>query len=249
MNRLSLNIIVVLAVFLSACAGLGDSKNTGKNPEAAELNVELGLSYLHKDRPDLAKLKLDKALKQAPNSSKVNWAYALLEAKLGKTDSADTFFNKATKLDSKDSEGHNNYGAFLCEQGRVEEALEQFKMAVANPLYETPEYAHLNAGMCAVRHNDSEQAEGFFRQALDQNENYTSALYQMALLTYNQKRYLASRAFRQRATDALIETNPKLLWLCLKTEQALKNSMDAEECRQTLIKDFPTSSEAASLEG
>ncbi|RUM94368.1 MAG: type IV pilus biogenesis/stability protein PilW [Thiothrix sp.] len=246
MKNINVIFMVMLVVFLSACSGLGGA-GRGYNPEAAELNVQLGLSYLQKERPDLAKIKFDRAIKQASNSSRANWGYALLEEKLGNMKSAAKYFDKATKLDPDDSEGHNNYGAFLCRQDRVKEALAQFKMAVANRLYETPEYAYLNAGMCAAGHNDTEQAEGFFRQALDEKDNYVSALYQMALLTYQQKRYLASRAFRQRAEDDLSDNDPKLLWLCVMTERELKNSSEANECGQALKADFPTSSEAATL--
>ena len=245
----SFNLIVVFlaALFLSACAGSKMGSGRDNNPQAAELNVQLGLSYLQKERPDLAKIKLGRALKQAPNSSRVNWAYALLEEKLGNMSSAAKYFDKATRLNPDDAEGHNNYGAFLCSQDQVPEALAQFKLAVSNSLYETPEYAYLNAGMCAAEHDDTEQAESYFRKALDKSEGYVSALYQMALLTYQQKRYLASRAFRQRATDAMSDDDPKLLWLCMMTERELKNSTEADECERSLKTNFPASTEAAGL--
>ena len=247
MKNFNLIVVLMAALFLSACAGSKVGTGHDKNPQAAELNVQLGLSYLQKERPDLAKIKLERALKQAPNSSKVNWAYALLEEKLGNMNSAAKYFEKATKLNPDDAEGRNNYGAFLCSQDQVPEALAQFKLAVANRLYETPEYAYLNAGMCAAGHDDAEQAEDYFRKALDKSEGYVSALYQMALLTYQQKRFLASRAFRQRATDALSDDDPKLLWLCVMTERALKNSTEADECERSLKTNFPTSTEAAGL--
>jgi len=247
MKNFNLIVVLMAALFLSACAGSKVGTGHDKNPQAAELNVQLGLSYLQKERPDLAKIKLERALKQAPNSSRVNWAYALLEEKLGNMNSAAKYFEKATKLNPDDAEGRNNYGAFLCSQDQVPEALAQFKLAVANRLYETPEYAYLNAGMCAAGHDDAEQAEDYFRKALDKSEGYVSALYQMALLTYQQKRFLASRAFRQRATDALSDDDPKLLWLCVMTERALKNSTEADECERSLKTNFPTSTEAAGL--
>jgi len=247
MKNLYLIALVMTVLFLSACSGLNTKTGSGHNLRAAELNVQLGLSYLQKDRPDLAKIKLERALKQAPNSSRANWAYARLEEHLGNMTSAARYYEKATRLDPDDAEGHNNFGVFLCQQDRVEEALKHFKMAVANALYETPEYAYLNAGMCAASHDDVERAEDFFRKALDKKEGYVSALYQMALLTYQQKRYLASRAFRHRAAEALAEADPKLLWLCVMTERELKNSTEAEECEHLLKTDFPTSSEAATL--
>lgn len=241
-------IVVTLAItLLMACGGAGRIPDGGINQQAAEINVKLGLSYLQKDRLDLAVTKLDRALTQAPDSSRVNWAYALLEDKLGKTSSADQYFRKAIKLNHEDSEAHNNYGAFLCRQGRVQDALKEFEAAVSNPLYQTPEYAYLNAGMCAAGNDDAEQAEVYFRKALDTNGRYVSALYQMALLTYRQKHYFSSRAFRQRADDGMTVNDPKLLWLCVMTERELDNPAEADECARKLMTEFPTSKEATSI--
>jgi type IV pilus assembly protein PilF len=247
MKRIRLALVVITVIYLMACSGSQRGRDGGLNQEGAELNVKLGLSYLQKDRVDLALIKLNRALSQAPDSSRVNWAYALLEEKLGKVESASKYYRKAIKLNPKDSEAHNNYGAFLCSQDRVQEAINEFDMAVANPLYSTPEYAYLNAGLCAAAHADNDQAEAYFRKALDENDQYVSALYQMALLSYREKRYLASRAFRQRVEEALPEDDPKVLWLCVVTELELQNTGEANECKRTLKKDFPTSSEAASL--
>ncbi len=237
----------LLGVLLSLVSGCALLSTPPRNPQAATINVKLGLTYLQQGNVNLAKAKLNRALEEGPESSMVNWANALLEERLGNLEGADAFYAKAIRLDPKDSEARNNYGAFLCRRGKVEAALAEFDAAVRNPLYETAEYAYFNAGMCAVQHGLPAQAEDYFKKALERNRNYASALYQMALLTYKQERFLPSRAYRQRLEQALETEDPKALWLCVMTERALGDYNEASRCEQRLKSGFPQSEEAASL--
>lgn len=239
--------LVLLSIFLasvSSCAMPGAHK---ENPEAAKLNIKLGLSYLQQQRLQLAQTKLERALEQDPGSSRGHWAYALLMDKLGSSDSANRHYRKAIELNPRDSEALNNYGAFLCRQDKLTEALEAFDAAIRNPLYRTPVYAYLNAGICAAQHDADIKAELYFRKALELNSKHVSVLYQMALLTHGQKRYLSSRAYRQRLSETLQHEDPKVFWLCVKTENAMNNYAEARRCEQALKAKFPTSQEAATL--
>ena len=234
---------------LVGCAGMSEPQ-----PEitrVAELNVRLGLDYLRQERFQLAKTKLERALSASPHSSQVQWAYALLQDKLGHEEAAERHFRKAISLSPNDAYAHNNYGSFLCRQGKVKKGLAEFDKAGTNPLYPEPESAWVNAGICLIRSSEddvsAEEAEQYFRKALEENPEYVLALYQMAALTSRQQRYLASRAYRQRLAEALQRDNPKVLWLCVVTERALNNDSEAARCAATLKADFPTSRETALL--
>ena len=245
MKRAPLVILLLLLVpMLASCVG---NRAKVDKPRVAELNTRLGLEYLGQGRLDLARIKLARALEAEPRSASVNWANALLYEKLGETEKAESFFRKALRADPDSSEAHNNFGAFLCEQERFKEGVKHFEKAAANPLYPTPEYALANAGLCLLDAGDEERAESFFRKALERNPNYARALYQMALLTYNQKRYLSSRAYRERLEAVLKKKDPRVLWLCVVTERAMNNYDDADRCEKVLKTAFPDSKEASSL--
>lgn len=241
------SLLVVLLVAISVVACVGPRPMPVDKGRAAELNTKLGLSYLEQGRLDLAELKLQRALKEAPKSSRVLWANALLYEKLEKKKRAEALYRKAIQYNPKDSEALNNFGTFLCKEGREKEAVDMFEKAVANPLYHTPEYAYTNAGLCELKSSNEVKAEEFFRKALDTNTRYASALYQMALLTYRQKRYLTSRAYRERLAAVLNKLNPKVLWLCVVTERGLGDYSEADSCEKTLKTAFPTSREASLL--
>jgi type IV pilus assembly protein PilF len=241
-HRLS---VLLIALLLAAC--VGPEKRPVDTVRAAELNTRLGLSYLEQGRLELARMKLQRALDEQPDSSRVNWANALLYEKMGEKKRAESLYRKATKLNPEDAEALNNFGTFLCREGRIDEGIKRFEKAASNPLYKTPEYALTNAGLCMLKAKKVEKAEAYFRRALDHNTRYASALYQMALLTYQQKRYLSSRAYRERLAAVLNRLEPKVLWLCVVTERAMSNYSEADSCERTLKTEFPTSHEASQL--
>ncbi len=243
--RVTLALLIVAVVLASGCVGPG--KPTVDKAQVAELNTRLGLEYMEQGRLDLAKVKLERARQAQPRSAEVNWANAMLYEKLGDMEKAESFFRKAMRADPSSAEAHNNFGAFLCRQERIEEGLKHFDKAAANPLYPTPEYALANAGLCLLEAGDETRAEEYFRKALEKNPHYAAALYQMARLTYRQKRYLASRAFRERLAHVLKKPQPQLLWLCVVTERAMSNYGEADRCEKTLKTRFPDSDEARSL--
>lgn len=238
-------LLFLLLVLFSGCATVQKTETTAER--SAELNVQLGLDYLMQNRLDLAQVKLERALERDPDSARVNWAYAMLQERLEKPKLAEKYFRRGIQRDSKDAEAMNNFGAFLCKQNRPEEAFRIFERAGKIVLYPAREVAYFNAGLCAVRHKMLTRAEQFFERSLDINPSYANSLYQMALLTYEQRRYLVSRGYREQLKEALGRDDPKVLWLCVVNERAMNNFTAADRCENDLKTRFPTSEEATSL--
>lgn len=232
----------IIALVLSACSTVA----TQQHEKAAGINVQLGISYLNEGKLELANAKLERALKEDPDSALGHWSYALLQQRLGNNASAEEHFRKAVDLDPKDSMAHNNYGIFLCEQGRLKEADQQFQQAVKNPLYAYPESAYSNAGMCAQKGANVEAAETYYRQALKKNPRYAPALFQMTKLSFERGHYLQSRAFAQRYEQSA-RPSPESVWLSYQIEQKLGNRLEAESYADKLKTKFPDSKHTAQL--
>jgi type IV pilus assembly protein PilF len=136
-----LKAIVILAFcVLIGCNSAGGTKPTqhvAKDPKAAEINMRLGLNYLQRGDYAIALEKLEKSLKQNPNLPSAHNTIALLYQRLGETDKADYHFNQATVREPDYSQAQNNYGVFLCEQGKYLEGEQRFLKAVENPLYKS----------------------------------------------------------------------------------------------------------------
>jgi type IV pilus assembly protein PilF len=230
---------------LTACSG-SSSIRSDKSTQAAAYNAKLGAEYLRKNRLQLADEKLSRALQQNPRSAEVHHYYALLQNKFGNNATANKHFQKAIRLDEHDPELHNNYGSFLCSLGEYDLAIEQFSLALKEPLYKTPEFAYTNAGVCLQKAGKLDKSESFFREALKKNPRLPSALYEMADLSAKKGEYAKAQAFLYRHQEVAAPT-AKTLWLCHLVNQRLGEQLAADKCKSALMTQFPNSEETSKM--
>ncbi len=239
----SLKFYLILTLSLS---GLVACSGQVRTEEASNYNAELGIRYLQKNRLKLANEKLMKAIEQNPESVKSNHYFALLQVKLGNNTKASKYFSKAIKLDPKDSELRNNYGSFLCERNKPNAAIKQFSVAIKDPLYETPEFAYTNAGICLRKVNNHVQAERYFRQALKKKHSFPKALLEMARLYNDRRIYPKAQAFMFRY-EKVGKSSPEALQLCAVINKKMQDNSKANRCKTTLLRLFPESKEAIQI--
>jgi type IV pilus assembly protein PilF len=214
--------------------------------QASQDNVALGLQYLQQGNRDVAMQKIQKAIQQDPDNANAYAAEALLYTAINDPDRAEDAYRLAMRKAPGDSKMLNNYAVFLCQHGKAKQSLAYFIKAGNDPLYATPDAAFANAGACAARIPDMTAAEQYFRKALEINPNFSDALYQMALLSYKQKKYLPARGFLERY-NAVSQPNPDVLLLAVRTERALGNQKGAADFAKQLMKQFPTSTQVQQL--
>ena len=236
MRRSSIVGLVLLALLLSACSSTPN--RSVDNRKAAMANVELGVAYFREGRLQLAMDNLRRALELDANLPEAHSSIAMLYERLGEVDSAERHYRRALALAPKDSRIHNNFGQFLCQQRKLEDADRHFRQAVADPLYETPEVAYTNAGICARRIPDDRRAEDYFRLALERNPFYPQALLQMLRLTHERGEYLRARAYLQRFQQASRHV-PESLWLGIQVEHALGDRNAVSSYGLALRNNFP----------
>ena len=238
---------VLTALLLSVTvAGCSLSSSSGNKDKAADYYAQLGAGYLQKNRVKLAKDYLEKALARNSHSSQAQHYYALLQDKLGNPEKAGVYFRKAMQTDGKNPELLNNYGSHLCREGEYSAAVDAFLAALKDPLYSTPEFAYTNAGICLAKQGKRTEAEGYYRQALERNEKFPLALYQMAELEYARGENAKAQAFLYRYNEQAQDT-PETLLLCHKVNRALNESQQADKCSTALLTHFPNSKEARQL--
>ncbi len=240
-------LLSVIVLILSACATTSSTDEPlGQNQKAAAINVQLGVNYLGQGEFELADKKLRRALKQDPSSATAHWVFALLQERLGEEAVAEKHFRKAISLDPKDSKAHNNYGTFLCKQDRVEEAEKEFLRAIENPLYADAASAYANAGICVLKVPDKVKAEEYFQKSLGLNASHRSALYQMALLTFERQEFVQTSYYMQRY-ESVAKHNSQSLWVAYQTEASLGNQGKADDYAHQLKRLYPASQEARLL--
>jgi type IV pilus assembly protein PilF len=238
--------VCIICLALAACA-TGVSPSATKERIAAQSNTQLGVEYIRQKNYELARDRLEKAIKEEPDYALAHQVIAILYDRIGDSKQAEKHYRIALRLAPDDAEGHNNYGQFLCSHERYEEADREYLVAANNPYYKTPQVALLNAGMCMMSRHDAAAAEKYYRLALDKDPQFAPALYKMAELEFNAKNYLLARAWLQRFQE-VAEQTPQSLWLGVRTESALGDHEGSSNYALQLRGKFPQSDEAALLE-
>ena len=128
-------------------------------------------------------------------------AYTLLGAigeRQGRSAEAGTQYARAAELEPERGTMLNNYGAWLCANGRAAESLPWFDRALADTGYPTPLGALSNAGSCAWRAGQPQRAEASWRTVLAGQPTHAAALAGMARLQFERGQHLDARAFAER---------------------------------------------------
>lgn len=215
--------------------------------KAAAANAQLALTYLKQGDLAAARDKIEKALKQHPNTPETQMAAGFVYDRLGETRKAGEHFERAVKLDRDNADVLNNAAVFLCLKGDRKKGEEYFLRAAKSPLYRTPEVAYSNAGRCARADGRPKDAEKYFRDSLAIRPNQPDVLLEMADLTYQSRNYLSARAFLQRYATSAPATADSLL-LGFRVESAMGDAAAAAEYATRLRAEFPTSAQAGLLD-
>src|ERR1700688_4926331 len=117
---------------------------------------------------------------------------------------AERAYSTGYRLGKKDPNIQNNYAGFLCRHGKAAAGEKLFAEVALSPLYQTPEVALVNAGVCARGTGDIVDAERYFTRALAIRPNMPEAMLQLGNIAFDRgdaaqardvvKRYLAVNA-------------------------------------------------------
>ncbi len=243
-------VMLVLVFMLTACSQTAGQKQIigPKEPpdEIALANVNLAIEYMRIGEYERALEKLARAEVAAPYFHETYNIYGILYQQLGDAKTAEKNFKRSLKLEPTDSATMNNYGRFLCSEGRVDEAQRIFQTAVENPLYATPEIAMTNAATCAKLNGQILKAEEFYKKALAINPQIPVALLQMSQINFDKGNALSARGYYQRYIDIASQTAASL-WLGIQIESRLGDKDAVSSYALLLRNHFPDSNEARLL--
>lgn len=242
----------VLAVAVGGCksqpkAKLGPSEApvySVRDPDSVRRQVRLQdlLALAARDMQvgnlDAAERKAREALKLAPDSPDALVLLAGIDERRGRSQQAGESFRRAAEQAPQRGDILNNYGAWLCQQGRPAESLAWFDRALQAPGYATPAESRANAGSCALDAGQLERAEGDLRAALSVLPGNPVALEAMAQLSFRQGRFMEARAFAERRIAAAPATR-SVLQLASQIEARLGDRAASDRYLQRIRQEFP----------
>lgn len=261
MTRLNLQLILLPAVLASfmiqSCSHAPSSNNNPSydvqssnshesgDVDSARVHTELGAEYFRMQRYDVALEEFNTALEKSPTYALAYNGLGLVQSALGDKVRAEAAFQKAVQLQPNNSESHNNYGRFLCDQGRFEASVKEFMLAVKNPLYKTPQFAYYNAGVCSMRNQQLPQAENYFNKALQIDPQSHASTYQLANLQF--KRGDAAQAYSTLQNSVNAAPTPESLFLAVRICRSLKMDNEVRSYSVQLHKLYPNAKETKQL--
>lgn len=226
-------LICSAAGMLAGCAGTGtgpapasatvpvsEQAPAGAAEKSAKTHAELGALYLQSGNLAIALEEARIAAATDPSYAPAYNLMGLVHLLLKETPQARAAFERAVQLAPGDPQIANDYGWFLCQSGREQEAFRYFEAAARNPLYRTPTRPYTNAGLCYLRINDDKAAEANFQRAAIVDGSNARAIYHLSSLSFKRGDYSGAKKFLGDL-HRNIEPNAESLWLGIRIERKI----------------------------
>ncbi|HEX5337247.1 MAG TPA: type IV pilus biogenesis/stability protein PilW [Gallionella sp.] len=251
MKRL-MSLLATAGLLAGCAAGPGNSSQAqpvqSRAHASAKIHTELAGAYYERMQMGVALGEIDTALQADKNYAPAYSMRGLIHMALREDKEADEDFQQSLRLDKTDSQAHNNYGWFLCQRGKEAESIPHFIAALKNPLYETPERAYLNAGLCSKKAGNNKDAEEFLQRALVLQPGMPQALLALAELNFANGDYVAAKKYFASFADKNENLTAEQLWLAVRIERKVGDRNSEASYAMQLRKRYPDAGEVRSLE-
>lgn len=234
-----------MALLLTGC----QSQKTTKDPKkAVQVRTQLAAEYIKSGDLDAAKRALDQALEVNSRDSMANMMMGVLlqqEGSATNLEKADTYFKRAISEEPTNAQARNNYGTYLYQLKRYNDAIEQFTIAGATLGYDQRYRALENLGRIYVLLGDRVNAEKSFKQALQANRDSYVSMLELSEIFYLQQQMPAATQVYEQYVRTVGQTNQgaRALWVGIRVARANGDRMGMQALINQLRALFPDSSE------
>jgi type IV pilus assembly protein PilF len=264
MVRFALNAVLVfgavsVAALLSGCAsGAGGDPGANKKdivtesdePETrkrARLRLELASGYFNEGKTTVALDEIKQALTNDPNFGEAFNLRGLIYMRLNDMRLAEDSFRRAIALNPRDANSAHNFGWMLCQQQRYPESFTYFKQALSVPLYGEQSKTLMAQGLCELAAGQKGEAERSLARAYELDASNPIVGYNLASMLYDRAEYPRAQFYIRRLNNGEY-ANAETLWLGIKVERRLGDTVAQQQLAGQLKRRFPQSREQASYE-
>lgn len=236
---------IVMMSGLAACSHNQGFKKASPAVQA-QTNMQLAIEYLRLGKLANARDFIEAALSQDPGNADVQMTAGLVYERLQDAKKAERGYSTGYRIGKDDPNIANTYAGFLCRSGKTQAGEKLFTEVARNPLYQTPEVALVNAGVCVRSTGDLVDAEKYFNQALAIRPNMPEAMLQLGNIAFDRGDAAQARDIVQRYL-AVHPPTPEVLWLGFRVERKLGDSTAAAGYARRVQNDFPDSEQALKM--
>lgn len=161
--------LLAAAAALLACSGASQNRQQ----KGAEIHNDLAVEALRAGRAQEAIREYEEALRLNPDLPEAYLGRGIAyEFGFGKLDEAERDYRKALALKKEYPEAHNDLGQLLAKTGRLDEAVREFDLALADVMYREPYVARCNKGVALWRMGRKEEGLGELRACVSTAPRY-----------------------------------------------------------------------------
>ena len=208
----------------------------------ARIRLELASSYFEAGQTNVALDEVRQAIATDANYADAYNLRGLIYLRLNDHAQAEESFRRALSLKPQDSSIVHNHAWLLCQQQRYAEADKQFERALSNPAYPARSKTLMAQGLCQERAGQPAQAEASLLKAYELDARNPIVAYNLSSLLSQRGEHQRAQFYIRRLNNSEW-ANAESLWLGIKIERALGDSVAFEQLASQLVKRFPESRE------
>jgi len=216
-------------------------------PEArkrARIRLELATGYFEQGQTSVALDEVKQSLAADPGYGPAYVLRGLIFMRLNDNRLAEESFRRALQLNPRDPDALHNYGWYLCQQGKLPDAVDHFSRALQSPLYGGQAKTLMAKGVCQIRAGQMGEAESNLARSYELDPGNPIVAFNLASLLM--KRGELSRAqFIARRLNNSEQANAETLWLGIRVEHRLRNDEVVQQLASQLSRRYPQSREWA----
>lgn len=182
-----------------SCAGLnGEKKDKSILDKKFDLYYSQGTANLVKKDYTSALSYFIKAYDLKQNDSKLLNNMGMTYYFKNRVKKAHQYLVKSLKIDPKNSDARNNLASLYFIQGKYKAAKQQYKLVIADLIYQDQHRAHYNLGLIYIREKNYDAAIKEIQVAAKLRQDYCAANYQLGKVFYIKRNYIeAIKSFRE----------------------------------------------------
>ena len=234
----------------SALDASADLVTPSDEPEArrrARIRLELASNYFEMGQTAVA---LDEVKQSLASDGAYADAYnlrGLIYLRLNDFAQAEESFRRALALRPGDSNLLHNFGWLLCQQKKYAQADQNFVSALDNPAYAARSKTLMARGLCQVSAAQYAQAEQSLVKAYELDAANPVVGYHLAALLLRRGELSRAQFYIRRLNNGEY-ANSESLWLGIKVERSLGDTVALMQLADQLRKRFPDSREWGAFE-
>lgn len=234
----------------SASESSADLVTPSDEPEArrrARIRLELASNYFEMGQTAVA---LDEVKQSIASDATYADAYnlrGLIYLRLNDFALAEESFRRALALRPGDANLLHNFGWLMCQQKKYAEADQYFTRALNNPAYVARSKTLMARGLCQVGAEQYAEAEQSLIKAYELDAANPVVGYHLAALLLRRNELSRAQFYIRRLNNSQY-ANSESLWLGIRVERALGDTVALRQLADQLHKRFPDSRESGAFE-